>query len=93
LNPAFVTSGRRSAVEAPRGTKSPVVAAALSILFPGMGHVYIGMFGRAIWIFLFTVFAAVFSAGTLYVLYLIVGPLLAFADTKKKNQALATNYG
>jgi len=75
-----------SAPERPEVRRSPAVAAGLSFLFPGLGHLYLGMKRNGLWLIVFEVLSLLAlygGSGTLYSQAILTAPtlyLFAIAD-------------
>ena len=66
--------------------KSPGLAAILGILFVGLGHAYLGMWGKAIGLFVIAIIASLLTAGILAPVFWIVSCVWAYTSAKELNR-------
>jgi hypothetical protein len=66
--------------------KSPSDAALLGILFVGLGHFYLGMWGKGIGLILITIIATIFTTVFIAPVFWIISCVWAYYDAKSYNR-------
>ena len=66
--------------------KSPSHAALLGILFVGLGHFYLGMWGKGIGLILITIIATIFTTFFIAPVFWIISCVWAYYDAKSYNR-------
>jgi ribosomal protein S27AE len=67
-------------------SKSPSDAALLGILFVGLGHFYLGMWGKGIGLILITIIATIFTTFFIAPVFWIISCVWAYYDAKSYNR-------
>jgi len=70
--------------------KSPGAAAGASILIVGLGHLYLGKYGKAIILFVIMLLLWLIIMG--WIMWIIT-PFIAYFDAKKHNELLRLELG
>ena len=75
------------------GMKKPWVAALLGILVVGVGHMYLGEWGKGIGILVVALILSAITGGLLAPVLWIVSCVWAYSDAKKINERIVTKAG
>ena len=70
------------------GMKRPWLAALLGILVVGVGHMYLGEWGKGIGLLVISLILSVITGGLLAPVMWVVSCLWAYSDAKKLNAAI-----
>jgi TM2 domain-containing membrane protein YozV len=84
MNQNIETPQTQNYVKATR--KSPGLAALLGILIVGLGHAYLGMWGKAIGLFIVAIIATLLTGGLLAPVFWIVSCIWAYTSAKEMNR-------
>ena len=72
------------------GMKKPWLAALLGILIVGVGHMYLGEWGKGIGLLVLALILSAITGGILAPVFWIVSCVWAYTDAKKLNEAIIT---
>ena len=71
--------------------KNPIVAALLNVFIVGLGHAYLGLWFKAVFLFLTTVVVAFFSLGFGYFLPMFFAVVDGYICAKRINEGTPIN--
>ena len=66
--------------------KDPTLACLLNLIFPGVGHIYLGLVGKGIFVMALAVLLGIFLYGIGYILVMIWAMFDAYNIAKKMNR-------